>query len=228
MACTADCGAGVPPVTAREHGRDGRALEFLHFAETGEAHSVGPQCRSGFQPDPAVFTLSGRIRLSTGPAQPGAPRRESSPRRPLRRSLAENRWSSAVTKKSGWKPDLRNRAPLVGRDRGGALCAGVSRRIGGGLPLRRSPVGNRTYAIGCPSSGEIAAAPFAPESRGESMVVCGYEGVRLETGPAPLAPFVSCRTVRTPEHGRDGRATTSATIDRRPIEAQRILCTACS
>jgi hypothetical protein len=108
----------------------------------------GPRCRSGFQPDPAVFTLSGPIRFPTGPTQSGAPRRERSRGRPLRRSLTENRWSSAVTKKSGWKPDLQSRERLVGRDRGGALCAGVSRRIDGRLLLRRSPVGNRTCAVG--------------------------------------------------------------------------------
>jgi hypothetical protein len=33
------------------------------------------------------------------------------------------------------------------------------------------------------------------------MVVCGCEEVRLETGPTALAPFVSCRTVRTPGPG---------------------------
>ena len=138
------------------------------------------------------------VRLKTGPTESGAPRRERSRRRPLRRSLAENRWSSAAAKKSGWKPDLQSRGPLVGRDRGGALCAGVSRRIDGRLPLRRSPVGNRTYGVGRPSSGEIAAAPFAPESHGESMAVCRCEEVRLETGPTESSPFVSCRTVKTP------------------------------
>jgi hypothetical protein len=128
-----DCGAGVPPVTG--------VLTFRR-------NRGGPQCRSGFQPDPAVSTLSGRTRLSTGPTQSGAPGRERSRRRPLRRSITENRWSSAAAKKSGWKPDLPSRGPLVGRDRGGALCAGVSRRIDGRLPLRRSPVGNRTCAVG--------------------------------------------------------------------------------
>jgi hypothetical protein len=49
---------------------------------------------------------------------------------------------------AGWKPDLHNRELLVGRDRGGALCATVSRRIDSRLPLRRSPVGNRTYTVG--------------------------------------------------------------------------------
>jgi hypothetical protein len=48
------------------------------------------------------------------------------------------------------------------------------------------------------------------------MVVCRYEEVRLETGPTPLAPFVSCRNVKTPAHGRDGRATTFATIVNAP------------
>jgi hypothetical protein len=75
------------------------------------------------------------VRLETGPTQSGALRRGRSRRRPLRRSLTENRWSSAAVKKSGWKPDLRNREPLVGGDRGGALCGGVSRRIDGRLPL---------------------------------------------------------------------------------------------
>jgi hypothetical protein len=38
------------------------------------------------------------------------------------------------------------------------------------------------------------------------MVVCRCEEVRLETGPTPLAPLVSCRTVETLGHGRPGRA----------------------
>jgi hypothetical protein len=86
-------------------GRPARDWSFLHFAETGEAHSVGP--------------VSNRT-LRFLDFQAGA----------------------------GFQPDLRNREPLVGRDRGGALCAGVSRRIDSRLPLRRSPVGNRTYAVG--------------------------------------------------------------------------------
>jgi hypothetical protein len=96
------------------------------------------------------------VRLETGPTQSGAARRGRSRRRLLRRSLTENRWSSAAEKKSGWKPDLRNREPLVGGDRDGAFCAVVSRRIDGRLRLRRSPVGNRTYAGGAPVSPECA------------------------------------------------------------------------
>jgi hypothetical protein len=116
------------------------------------------------------------VRLETGPTESGDPRRGRARRRPLRRSLTEDRWSSAAAKKSGWKPDLQSRESLVGRERGGALCAGVSRRIDGRLPLRRSPVGNRTYRVGSPSSGESAALPFAPESHGESMVARGAAG----------------------------------------------------
>jgi hypothetical protein len=136
---------------------------------------------------------------------------------------------------SVWKPDLRNRQPLVGGDRGGALCAGVSCRIESRLLLRRSPFGNRTYAIGSPSSGEIEVVAFAPESHAESKVVCCCEEVRLETGPTPLAPFVSCRTVKSSRHerparahGRDGRATTSATIDKLRRSSRRVVCGAAS
>jgi hypothetical protein len=63
------------------------------------------------------------------------------PGRPQCRSGFQPDWS-------GGKPDLHNREPLFGGDRGGGLCAGVSRRIHGRLLLRRSPVGNRTCAVG--------------------------------------------------------------------------------
>jgi hypothetical protein len=66
---------------------------------------------------------------------------------------------------------------------------------------RIRPAGNRTYRTGSFSSGEIAAAPFAPQSHGESIVVCRYEEVRLETGPTPSAPFISGRNVKTPGTG---------------------------
>jgi hypothetical protein len=67
--------------------------------------------------------------------------------------------------------------------------------------FRQDPAFNRTCTIGSPSSGEIAAAPLAQESRGESIVICRCEEVRLETGPTALAAtpysFGSGRSVRT-------------------------------
>jgi hypothetical protein len=47
IACTADCGAGVPPVSAAGTAAPQLTQLLTHFGETEDA----PQCRSGFQPD---------------------------------------------------------------------------------------------------------------------------------------------------------------------------------